>query len=264
MEYFWTSWEAVKDRIGTRTLMLFLDFDGTLAPIVSRPEDASLPEETRNLLEGLSQKEPCKVAIVSGRTVADVKQKTGIEGFVYVGNHGLEIDGKGIRYTADIGERYSDTLRQVKLQLQSGIEGYKGAFIEDKGLTLSVHFRLVGFDRIVSLRERIRDAVLPYSRKNQIKVRSGKMVIEIRPPVSFNKGTAVLWLIDKWREMYGHIDAVALYCGDDSTDEDAFTALKGNGVTILVGHNEDSAAQYYLNSQDEVNDLLSHIVSLGQ
>lgn len=242
--------------------MLFFDFDGTLAPIVSSPEQACLPQETLDLLKALSENKSCKITIVSGRTLSDVKQKIGLEGFIYVGNHGLEIEGPGIQHAVTMSDSYLKTLQMVKLELQATIGSYKGAFIEDKGLTLSVHFRLVELEGIIELRNKARAVLLPYSMKNMIKVRSGKMVFEIRPPVLWDKGKAALWLIDRWRAVFQDDSVVVLYCGDDATDEDAFRILADKGITIIVGAHDDSAAQYYLNTQEEVNNLLRNIIEL--
>jgi trehalose-phosphatase len=264
MEHLLSVWETIQDQIKTLSLLLFFDYDGTLTPIVSSPEIAFLPQETRDLLKALSKIKSCKIAIISGRTLTDVKQKISIEDIVYVGNHGLEIEGPGIKQTIVMNDSYLKTLQTIKADLQATIEGYKGAFIEDKGLALSVHFRLVELEGIIELRNKARAVLLPYSMKNMIKVRSGKMVFEIRPPVLWDKGKAALWLIDRWRAMFDDDSAVPFYCGDDRTDEDAFLALTRKGITVIVGAHDDSAAQYYLNSQEEVNILLKRILELKQ
>jgi trehalose-phosphatase len=119
-------------------------------------------------------------------------------------------------------------------------------------------------DRVVALRNRIRVAVSPFSREHLVKIRSGKMVFEIRPPVASNKGTAVRWVIDQWQAKSSDRGGVALYCGDDATDEDAFRMLQDTGITVLVGSHDDSAAQYYLDSQGEVDDLLKRLIALGR
>ncbi len=262
MRYLFSAWGTVKARIGTKNLLLFFDFDGTLAPIVSTPQKAGLPHETLEMLNVLSQIESCKIAIVSGRALADVRQRIGIESLVYMGNHGLEIKGPQIQHEVAVGKDYAKTLQRVKPDLQAAISSYKGAFIEDKGLTLSVHFRLVDMGAIVDLRNKVRAVLSPYSMKNMIRVRSGKMVFEIRPPVLWDKGKAVLWLMDRWREGSDVDPAVPLYCGDDATDEDAFRMLADKGVTVVVGAHDDSAAQYFLNTQEEVSGLLRNIIEL--
>ncbi len=262
MRYLFSAWETVKAQIGKRTLLLFFDFDGTLAPIVSTPQKAGLPHETLEMLKVLSQMKSCRIAVVSGRALADVEQRIGIGGLVYMGNHGLEIKGPQIQHEVPIGEDYFKTLKTVKLELQAAISTYKGAFIEDKGLTLSVHFRLVDIHRIIELRNKVRSVLSPYSAKKMIKVRSGKMVFEIRPPVLWDKGKAVVWLIDRWRESFSEDPGIPLYCGDDDTDEDAFRILADKGITVVVGEHGDSAAKYFLNTQEEVNGLLRNIIEL--
>jgi trehalose-phosphatase len=262
MKYLFEAWETVKGQIGAKALMLFFDFDGTLAPIASRPEQASLPQKTLDLLKTLSQNESCKIAIVSGRSLSDVKRKIGIESLVYVGNHGLEIEGPGIQQAINLSDTYLKTLQEVKANLQAMIGGHKGAFIEDKGLTLAVHFRLVGLEGIIELHNKIRAVLFPYIKKGLIKVRSGKMVFEINPPVLWDKGKATLWLIDRWQAMFDENNAVSVYCGDDATDEDAFRVLENKGITIVIGAHDDSAARYYLNSQEEINLFLIKIIDL--
>ncbi len=262
MKYLFSAWETIKDQINTQALLLFFDFDGTLAPIASSSEKAHLPQETLDLLKALSQKKSCKIAIVSGRALSDVKQKIGLEELVYVGNHGLEIEGPRIQHAVAISGTYLKTLQAIKLELQATVSSYKGAFIEDKGLTLSVHFRLVELEGIIELRNKMRAVVLSYSMKNMIKIRSGKMVFEISPPVLWDKGKAVFWLMDRWRTMLEDYSAVPLYCGDDETDEDAFRILADKGITIVVEAHDDSAAQYFLNTQEEVNNLLRNILEL--
>ncbi len=242
--------------------MLFFDFDGTLAPIASSPEKAQLPPETLGLLKTLSEKKFYRTAIISGRALADLKSKVGIESLVYAGNHGLEIEGPGFQHEVPLSDTYLGTLKSVKLELQAMIGGYKGVLIEDKGLSLSVHFRLVELEEIRELQNKLRAILFPYLKKALIKVRSGKMVFEIRPPVAWDKGKAVLWLMDKWQAGFEDDPAVPWYCGDDATDEDAFRALEKKGLTVVVGAHDDSAAQYYLNSQKETDLFLSKIVEL--
>jgi len=262
MEYFFEAWETVAAQIGAKPLMLFFDFDGTLAPIVDSPDQARLSQEMSGLLTALSENKSCKVAIVSGRGLLDVEQRIDVENLVYIGNHGLEIEGPGIKHAITVEDEYIEALKAVKFDLQDIITGYKGAFVEDKFLTLSVHFRLVPLEKIMELHNKIRAGLLPYCKNNLIKIRSGKMVLEIRPSVFWDKGKAVLWVIDRWQAIFGGDSAVPLYCGDDATDEDAFRLLAGKGITVVVGAHEDSAAQYYLNSQREVGDLLMNIIEL--
>jgi len=242
-------------------MMLFFDFDGTLAPIASKPGYARIPDVTLSLLKEVLRLRSCKLAVVSGRALADIKKKIGLKGIVYVGNHGLQIRGAGVRYTAPLVPGYKASLRKIKARIARGIRRYSGALIEDKGLSLSVHYRLVSARDCAALRMAVRKIAQPYCARRLIRVRTGKMVMEIRPDFRWDKGSAVRWLIGKWRALDKGARTVALCCGDDSTDEDAFRALAGKGITVVVGRRAESAAQYFLDTQDEVNGLLRRIIT---
>lgn len=254
-------WDRVHARIKGKRLMLLFDFDGTLAPIVSKPGYARIPGETLSLLKEVLCLRSCRIAVVSGRAMADIKKKIGLKGIVYVGNHGLQIRGDGLNYTAPLVPGYRASLRTIKTRIERGIRRYSGALIEDKGLTLSVHYRLVRDSERAALRREVRKIAQPYCARGFIKIRGGKMVMEIRPDLHWDKGSAVRWLIKRWMALDRCAQAVALYCGDDFTDEDAFRALAGKGITVVVGRRAGSAAQYFLDTQDEVNGLLRHIVT---
>jgi len=239
--------------------MLFLDFDGTLAPIVARPEQARLPRKTSELLKALSENKACKIAIVSGRALEDIKRKVGLEGLVYVGNHGLELEGPDLRYTFFEFCEFRGVLDNVTIKLADVVRRFEGAFIEDKGISLSLHFRLVSPKKMLTLTNAVREALIHYIVKNQIKVKRGKMVLEIRPPIIWDKGKAVLWLKYRWECALADKAAVAVYVGDDTTDEDAFKAIKNKGLAIFVGEPKESHAQYYLKDHNEVQDFLERI-----
>ncbi|MFA5100136.1 MAG: trehalose-phosphatase [Candidatus Omnitrophota bacterium] len=262
MKALWPSWKSVKDRLAAKELLLFLDFDGTLAPIVSKPELARIPQETLDLLKTLSETGSCKIAIISGRELSDVKQKIGLKNILYAGNHGLELEGPRLRHTFFEFAEFRAILDKVKSDLEYVVSTFKGSFIEDKGLTLSLHFRLVPPEKLIALRSAVRETLIHYSVKNLLRVKKGKMVFEIRPPVNWDKGKVVLWLLARWKFALADKKAIPVYIGDDTTDEDAFTALKGKGVTIVVGKPEQTAAQFYINSQGEINRLLSSIAEL--
>ncbi|MDD5348202.1 MAG: trehalose-phosphatase [Candidatus Omnitrophica bacterium] len=262
MKNFWSAWETFKGRIAAKPLMLFFDFDGTLSAFASRPQKAVLARETSNMLSALSKNGSCRIAIVSGRALADVKKKTGLAGLCYVGNHGLEIEGPELRHTINVGKDYRKRLKQIAPRLEAITSGFPGSFVEDKGLSLSVHYRGVDPRRARDLRTRLLALLLPYCVKNRVKIANGKMVLEVRPPKAWDKGKAVQWLIARWKALPGFRGAVPFYAGDDATDEDAFCALGNKGITVAVGKHYHSAAQYYLNTQAEVNELLRRLVKL--
>jgi trehalose 6-phosphate phosphatase len=187
---------------------VFLDVDGTLAPIVARPELAEVPEETRAELRRLVERYSV-VACVSGRSGEEARRLVGVEGVVYVGVHGLEL--------APEAERWRETLRPFA-QLD-------WPWLEDKGLTVALHWReaadeqaaRVELDRVA---ERAEDAGL--------EARWGRKVLELRPPVEADKGTAVRTLLEE-RGLRR-----ALYAGDDTTDLDAFRGLDGLEVAVRI------------------------------
>jgi trehalose 6-phosphate phosphatase len=220
--------DAVASRLDSKRLALFLDYDGTLTPIVSRPEEALLPEATRDTLRRLSGR--ATVAVVSGRSLADVKALVGLDTLVYAGNHGFEIRGpEGASLSHEIGREFQDDVANVRKALEPELHSVPGAWTEDKTQSLSVHYRQVAEDRVADV-EAIVDRVLkdfPRLRKH-----FGKKVLEIRPRIDWDKGRAVLWLLEAL-----HLDGegvLPMYLGDDVTDEDAFRALAGRGLGVLV------------------------------
>ena len=137
------TWSELKNELTDKRLMLFLDYDGTLTPIAERPELAVLSRETKEILERLIKDEHSQVIIVSGRALADVKTLVGIDNIVFMGNHGLEIEGAGIDFGNFPFTRYREILEYLKWEINKELIFFKGAFVEDKGLGLSVHYRML-------------------------------------------------------------------------------------------------------------------------
>lgn len=216
-------------------ILLFLDYDGTLVPIKKRPELAQLPVKNRLLLQNLSYRPNIRVAIISGRQLSDIKSLVGIPKFIYIGNHGYEIDLYGKRTIQKAAKRFVPVLKKIKAAL-AGIQKIKGAIIDDKKYTLSIHFRQVRTSKTRSFQQLFFRAIRPW--RKHIKLTSGKKVFEIRPPGDWNKGRAAKWVIKKLNLK----KCLPIYIGDDKTDEDAFMALKKKGIPIQVGKKEKTAA----------------------
>lgn len=252
-------WASLKRRLAGAGLFIFLDYDGTLSPVAETPGEASTPAETRRLLEALAKKPRCKVAVISGRSVQDVKKKVGIGGVIYSGNHGLELEGPGFRFQSPLTKGYRAALRSIKAELLKKLFRVKGVILEDKGLSLSLHYRLVDKNDVPRVKAAFHKAVTLYVARGRIKAGLGKMVLEVRPPLDWDKGKAVLWLLG--RQKFG--DVLPVYLGDDLTDEDAFRALKGKGLTICVGPPRRlSRAEYYLSGTPEVTEFLRRLTAL--
>lgn len=220
---------------------LMLDYDGTLTPIVPDPRHALLGRETRKVLQSLSELQPnSNLTIVSGRSLSDVQQLTGIENCYYIGNHGLEIAGPNLNFVNVEASKCLGSMEKIHEHLRD-LERL-GAVVEDKRLTLTVHYRRVS-PRVVPL---IKNTVQKAVRPHPVKITYGKKVLEIRPRTRWNKGLAATWLI-------GHLGGgLPVYIGDDQTDEDAFKSLR-NGITVLVARRwRRSYAHYRLNDCQEV------------
>ncbi len=253
-------WRQLRKMLAGKFIFLFLDYDGTLARIADRPEQACLPSRAKELLKELRDSARCKIAIISGRGLEGIKGRVGLEGITYAGNHGLEIEGPKIKFKSPVSSSYIRILREIKDNLERKISRVPGAFIEDKGLTLSLHYRQADKRDIPFLKAGLDEVVRAYSAKDKILVKAGKMVFEIRPPVRWDKGKVVLWLLARQSfALKEKLEVVPLYIGDDVTDEDAFRALEDKGITVRVGESEGSRAEYYLKNTDEVFLLLKDI-----
>jgi len=262
MMYLFDDIDNIKTRINGAVMFLFLDFDGTLAPIVDLPSNAVLSEENRKLLILLSETEKCRLAIISGRELKDIKKRIGIANISYAGNHGFEIESPDFKYTIPLYDEYRSVVCKLKKEIENCIPEKKGIWIEDKNFTLSVHYRAVDKFDIDSVKKYIKDITAHYAANNLITVKEGKKVIEIHPPVKWNKGEVVLYLIEKWVAESAHSECIPIYVGDDVSDEDAFKEIKNFGLTVYIGNPTLTNAQYYLNNTDEVSKLLKEFLKL--
>jgi len=255
MQYLFDDWGKVAQRLKSADRILLLtDFDGTLTPIVDRPELATLPQETRKLLRRLARDHRHTVGVISGRALADLKDRVNVEGIIYAGNHGLEIEGFGSSFLEPIAEEMRPFLQMLKLALSAALRGIKGVFVEDKGLTLSVHYRAVEEAEQRKITDALSRIADPLHVTGQIRVTRGKKVYEIRPPVDWDKGKAIAWLIAKFKQARDKGNVLPIYLGDDLTDEDGFKVIEKNkGISIFVGEGDSrSSARYFLKSPEEV------------
>lgn len=244
-------WRTMRREAGA--LFVGLDFDGTLSPIVQRPEDARLLPAAVVALRRLEARPDTHVAIVSGRGLSDVRDRVGLDGLYYAGNHGLEIEGPGVRRMHPEAEAAAPLLRSCARSLASALDGEPGVQLEDKGLTLSVHYRRA---RRAGAADRVLEAVSEAC-GGSLRTTVGKMVVEIRPAVAWDKGRAVVFLLEVVEG--AHAGTVpALFVGDDRTDEDAFRVLVGRGAGVLVTEEPpgSTSALGYLRAPEEVVDLL--------
>ncbi|MBM3244675.1 MAG: trehalose-phosphatase [Candidatus Omnitrophica bacterium] len=252
--------EKIKRDLKGKYIFLFLDYDGTLTPIVKTPDKAIISQETKRLLYALSEKNNCRIAIISGRDLVDIKKMVGLKNIIYSGNHGLQIEGPKIKHELAVSSGYKKILRSIKIQLKERLCGIKGVLIEDKKLSLALHFRLVDRKQLPFVKTVFHEIIILYLAKNKIKIKYGKEVLEVRPPVQWDKGKVVLWLLARQKFAKAGAEVLPVYIGDDITDEDAFKAFQRLGITILVGKPKPSYAHYYLKNPDEVKELFRRII----
>jgi trehalose-phosphatase len=235
---------------GQKRIFFLLDFDGTLAPLASSPHRVRFPAGVRSLLRDLRSRPRVSVAVLSGRSLPDVRTYVGLPALYYGGNHGLEIRGPGISFRHRGAVSARAALQRLSRRIRRDLRSFPAAVLENKGLTLSVHYRRVPRPHVPRLRRLLRrlqteTSALP------VRWSSGHEVREVLPRVDWNKGAAALYLMRRLRFPF----AVAV--GDDSTDEDLFAALKGKGVSIRVGRKNSSRADYYVSDQRQVPRLLA-------
>jgi trehalose-phosphatase len=259
MVHLFKELDTLRKRLNDSRIMLFLDYDGTVTPIVERPELAVLSLKTRQVLQKLAQKKHVHLFIVSGRSMANVKQLAAIDNIVYMGNHGLEIEGANIGFEDFCFAQFREILEYLKWEIAKELVFFKGAFVEDKGLGLSVHYRLLNLKDEAIFKTFLGVITWEFSSKGKIRITPGKKVFEIRASIDWDKGKAVSWILEKEQSAYRGQEILPIYIGDDTTDEDAFLAIKNRGITVCVGNSESLHAQYYLNHTDEVVQFLEHL-----
>lgn len=260
MRYLFDNWQAVSRGLKNKYLLILLDFDGTLCPIVETPEKAALPRATKELLSRLSLEPKIRLAFISGRPIGALKKKIGLKNVFYSGNHGMEIEGPKIRFKPFVPSGYRKALEYIRDSLQKRISGVPGARVEDKGLSLTLHYRLVEDAEVPALKTLFHEVTILPAVSDKIRVKPGKKVLEIRPPVEWDKGRVVLWLLARQRFAGKNNEVFPIYIGDDITDEDAFNALSKIGLTIYVGKPDGkSQARFYLHNPEEVAELLRRI-----
>jgi trehalose 6-phosphate phosphatase len=228
-------------------IYVFLDYDGTLTPIVDNPEDALLQEKFRRLLRILASRQDCILSIVSGRRLDALKKLVKLQRIYYVGNHGFEIEGPGMNFVHPRARELSRELRLTSNKIRTQLKGIRSE-LEDKGLTTSVHYRNTPASDVNRLLRTVKNIV---SERAKLKLAYDKKVVEIRPRINWDKGAAVRLIM----RTLGR--GLPIYIGDDRTDEDAFVRIK-SGITILVSRRRKrSNAKYYLKNVADVYKFLS-------
>jgi len=233
---------------------VFLDYDGTLTPIINHPEDATISEEMRQTVMDLAQHST--VAIISGRDRQDVEQLAGIEDIYYAGSHGFDISGpKGKKFEFQQGNDFLPALDRAEQALYERLDQIEGLQLERKKFAIAVHFRRVAEEQHTEVETAV-DEVLANS--ETLRKTGGKMIFELRPDIDWDKGKALSWLLQKLELNRNNI--LPMYIGDDLTDEDALREIEDRGIGILVrDEKRDTHAKYILEDTCEVRLFLQKL-----
>jgi trehalose 6-phosphate phosphatase len=231
--------------IEARHIFLGLDFDGTLTPLKPNPQWPRLSPPFDNALRTLAVDPAVSVAILTGRERADLQERVGIPGLIYGGNHGLEISGPGFVFIEPTAARYSSELKELAATLSAKLKAIPGALVENKGLTLSVHYRQVAESEQEKVGQIVRASLA--NKEHPFHLTMGAMVYEIRPRAYWSNGNAARWIMEKLAQP----QALPIYMGDDLSDEEAFIILE-DGITVRVGEPGETKAKYCLPGPVEV------------
>jgi trehalose 6-phosphate phosphatase len=264
VKYLFESWQAfTADYRSASHILLLADYDGTLAKIVGRPEDAVLSTGVRQKLITLARKSKISTGVISGRRIAELKSLVAIEGIYYAGNHGMEIEGPGLSFICPGAEAARPVIDGLARELAAALKGIAGVIVQEKGFSLSVHYRLAP-DKEDIVTSAVKRITAPHVDKGEIRVYAMKKVWEIRPPIDWDKGKAVAFIGRQISARLSLSRLLTIYLGDDTTDEDAFRVVRPPaGWSIFVGEkNRTSAADYFLNSTAEVETFLTRLLEL--
>ncbi len=244
--------DAVLERIRSApTVWLGTDFDGTLVPHAADPGDVALDAGTKELLRDLATRPRCRVAVVTGRSLADIRRLVAVNEIAYAGNHGLEIQANGLDHRDAAAVLAREPLERAALRLADELVGLPGITVQDKRLSLAVDYYASPME-IRRIAVSAIDAAI--GGVPELFARHGVHGSEVRPVGAGHKGTAALRL----REHQSGPDALPIFLGDERTDEDAFQALP-DGITIRVGDPRPTAARYRVDSPQEVARFLHRL-----
>jgi len=237
-------------------IFLFLDYDGTLTPIQKKPDLALLSSSVRKTIKSLSSFPQMVLTIISGRALNEIQKLINLDKVNYVGNHGLEMKVRSFQDEILKAEQIREKMVSFCQKIKKRTQRFSGILVENKGLTLSLHYRLAKTEHLPELKKIVSSILFPFRRNYEL--RDGKKVLEIRPKTKRNKG----WAVNKIIRLYnaeGKLYPLYFYFGDDLTDEGAFQLINlRRGYSIMVDKEEKgSKAHYYLKDPKEVHHFLS-------
>ena len=259
------SFSDIASTLSGKQMAIFLDYDGTLTPIVSDPSAARITPAMTDTIRALSERHP--TAIVTGRKIDTIRGFLNLPALYYAGSHGFDIRGPGGVKEKQVADEYLEELGQVRDAVREAVRGVQGSLVEDNVYSISVHYRNADDAGKRTIEEAVQRAFVGHEQRLQLL--PGKMVHEIRPLIEWHKGEAVEYLLGIMHKggEGGREGKAAVCMGDDTTDEDAFRLLESdpNSVTVLVlpeGGGERQTNAKYVCQQPEVGEFLKKIAQL--
>ena len=247
-----------KKIMNSNHIFLFLDYDGTLVFFKQKPTDVRTPRHIQNIIRQLIKNKKVTVIIVTGRPLKEIRKLLHIQGLSFIALHGLSIKTPNEpQYNWEQATHARTLVKAIKDDMQQKLKDEKRAFLEDKELTIVLHYRLLPSNKVHPLREAFKRTVQAIDKKKMLEIINGAKVIEARPK-GWNKGTAVgLFLVRHEQRK----KILPIYIGDDFTDEDAFRTFRKKGITIHVANasKRKTTAQYWVNDPDEVFSFLQFL-----
>jgi alpha,alpha-trehalase len=249
------SYAQIAVAVAARRPAVFLDFDGTLAAIVDEPDCATLWSGVAEALKALASQ--CDVAVLSGRDLADLAPRIGLSGFWCAGSHGFDTTAPdGSRHHHESAEAVVGLLERVASELRERFASLEGVLVEHKRYAVAVHYRMAGAE---SVRE-VTATVHNVGQRTGLRVTTGRKLIELRPKVAWNKGKALRWIV---HSIAGSDPVLPIYIGDGLSDEDAFDAVRRDGIGIVVRQREDgdrpSSARFALDGPVAVRQFVERL-----
>jgi trehalose-phosphatase len=242
-------------RTGRSHLLLLCDFDGTLCEFNPDPAAVHLDDTRRSLLASLSARTCCTVGLITGRRLVDVRSRTGDIGAAYVaGFHGLEIDSPDATFVHPDAAAAAAVLKEIAAHVAPAIRRLPGVFIEDKGLSIALHYREADPAHRVLAQSVFVDAARGEIEAGRVDLLPGSCVVELLPQTSWNKGAAVEWILDRVQGEKG-TSVFPVYIGDDVTDEAALAAVKTKGIAVAASPRVNG--EYRLGGPPDVERLLA-------
>lgn len=264
MKYLFSHPDKFIDLLGKhQKILCAFDLDGTLTPLRKRPQDTVVSPEVKRLLKRLARHPRLALAIISGRSLKDVLKLVRIKGIYYSGNHGLELRAPRGKTRVFYNRRDYQTVRRASRVVKKKLAHIKGVIIEDKGIMLGIHYRMVPLRRQARLVEAVKNILAGLDNRHHFCLGYGKKFVEFRPRLAFSKGMVLKRIMNQ----PGLRSAYPIYFGDDLTDEDAFKVVSRRnvgGLGVLVGSKRISYASYFVKNTSEVKTVLKLLTACSE